>query len=169
MRTIVVALAVALVTASSSTAAFVVTSKNIKNGTIQLVDISPKATKALRGQRGLRGPSGLQEVTLVETLPPRIIPPGTSSSAEARCPAGQQPISGGFSNGSLTVTGSVPVLSNKSWVVFARNDTSAVGALTAFAYCAANVNVIPLGMPTSPLLATGRQLPPGEPGALPQP
>jgi hypothetical protein len=139
MRTIMVAIAVALVTASSSTAAFVVTSKNIKNGTIQLADLSTKAKKALRGQGGLR------EVTLVETLPPRIIPPGANSSAEARCPAGQQPISGGFSNGSLTVTGSVPVLSNKSWVVFARNDTTAVGALTVFVYCAENVNVIPLG------------------------
>jgi Tol biopolymer transport system component len=46
MRTIVVALAVALVTASSSTAALVVTSKNIKNGTIQLADISPRVLAA---------------------------------------------------------------------------------------------------------------------------
>ena len=45
MRTIVVALAVVLVTASSSTAAFVVTSKNIKNGTIQTVDLSAKAKR----------------------------------------------------------------------------------------------------------------------------
>ena len=142
MKTAFIAAVVsAIVAAASGTAATIlVTSKNIKNGTIQTVDISAKAKKALRGQGGLR------EVTLVETLPPRIIPPGSSSSAEARCPAGQQPISGGFSNGSLTVTGSVPFLSNKSWVVFARNDTSAVGALTVFAYCAENVNVIPLGM-----------------------
>ena len=143
MRTVMVAIAVALVTASSSTAAFVVTSKNIKNGTIQLADISPKAKKALHGQRG---PAGLKEVTVVETLPPRLVPPGANTSVEARCPAGQQPISGGFSNGSLTVTGSVPLLSNKSWVVFARNDTAAVGVLTVFAYCAENVNVVPLGM-----------------------
>ena len=46
MRTIVVALAVALVTASSSTAALVVTSKNIKNGTIQLADSSPRVLAA---------------------------------------------------------------------------------------------------------------------------
>jgi hypothetical protein len=60
MRTMAVALAVALVTAGSSTAAFVVTSKNIKNGTIQLVDISPRAKAGLRGQRGPRGLQGSQ-------------------------------------------------------------------------------------------------------------
>jgi Tol biopolymer transport system component len=47
MRTIVVALAVALVTASSSTAALVVTSKNMKNGTIQLADISPRVLASI--------------------------------------------------------------------------------------------------------------------------
>jgi hypothetical protein len=66
LRTIAVAVAVALVTAGGATAAFVVTSKNIKNGTIQLVDISAKAKKALRGQRGPRGPQGIQEITEVQ-------------------------------------------------------------------------------------------------------
>jgi len=93
MRTIMVALAVALVTASSSTAAFVVTSKNIKNGTIQLVDINPRAKKALRGQPG---PRGIQEVTLV-TSPPMPVPPGSPNArVEATCPDGELPISGAF-------------------------------------------------------------------------
>ena len=146
LRIVVVATVVALVTAGGSTAAFVVTSKTIKNGTIQLVDISPQAKKALRGQRGPRGPRGIDELALVTTLPPRIIPPGSASSAEAVCPAGQQPISGGASTGA-TITGSVPVLSSRAWVVFARNDTSTSQALTAIAYCAENVNIIPLGTP----------------------
>jgi hypothetical protein len=47
-----------LVSAASATAAFVVTSKNIKNGTIQTVDISAKAKRALRGNRGPRGTRG---------------------------------------------------------------------------------------------------------------
>jgi collagen triple helix repeat protein len=49
-----------LVSAASATAAFVVTSKNIKNGTIQTVDISAKAKRALRGNRGPRGLPGTQ-------------------------------------------------------------------------------------------------------------
>jgi hypothetical protein len=35
-----------------------VTSKDIKDGTIQLVDLSPSARAALRGQRGPIGPQG---------------------------------------------------------------------------------------------------------------
>jgi hypothetical protein len=49
-----------LVSSTSATAAFVVTSENIKNGTIQTVDISAKAKRALKGQRGLRGLAGAQ-------------------------------------------------------------------------------------------------------------
>jgi hypothetical protein len=142
MRTIVVALAVALVTASSSTAAFVVTSKNIKNGTIQLVDISPKAKKALRGQRG---PRGLQEVTVV-TTPPMLVPPGfPNASVEATCPDGEQPISGGFqATGVPTISTSAPNLSRRSWVVIG-NSVQIPATLTAVAYCAPNVTIHPLG------------------------
>jgi hypothetical protein len=61
---LIAAVVAAVVAAASGTAAtIVVTSKNIKNGTIQTVDISAKAKKALkgnRGPRGLRGRQGLQ-------------------------------------------------------------------------------------------------------------
>lgn len=60
MRIVMVALIVALVTASSSTAAFVVTSKTIKDGTIQTVDISANAKRALKGNRGPRGFNGYE-------------------------------------------------------------------------------------------------------------
>lgn len=54
MRAAIIAAAVALlVSATSATAALVVTSQNIKNGTIQTVDISAKAKRALRGIAGL--------------------------------------------------------------------------------------------------------------------
>jgi hypothetical protein len=56
---ITAAIVALLVSAMSATAAFVVTSKNIKNGTIQTVDISAKAKQALKGNRGPRGPQGL--------------------------------------------------------------------------------------------------------------
>jgi hypothetical protein len=147
LRMAVVATVVALVTAGGSTAAFVVTSKNIRNGTIQLVDISPQAKKALRGKRGPQGRRGIDEVTYVVTLPPRLIPPGSASSAEAACPAGQQPISGSFGPTGATITGSLPDLSRRVWVVFGRNETATPQVLTAIVYCAENVNIIPLRTP----------------------
>jgi hypothetical protein len=60
---VIAAVVAAVVAAASGTAAtIVVTSKNIKNGTIQTVDISAKAKRALtgsRGPRGLAGPAGV--------------------------------------------------------------------------------------------------------------
>ena len=57
---LIAAIVAAVVAAASGTAATImVTSKNIKNGTIQTVDISAKAKGALKGNRGPQGPSGL--------------------------------------------------------------------------------------------------------------
>src|SRR6266550_5210108 len=95
MKGLAIGLVVALVTAGSATAAFVVTSKNIKNGTIQLVDISAKAKKALRGQRGPQGPQGIQAITEVQS-PGTMLSPGGRGDASAACPDGEQPIAGGF-------------------------------------------------------------------------
>lgn len=56
---LVAAIVAAVVAAASATAAtIVVTSKNIKDGTIQSVDISAKAKQALRGRRGPVGCAG---------------------------------------------------------------------------------------------------------------
>jgi hypothetical protein len=56
---VIAAVVAAAVAAASGTAAtIIVTSKNIKNGTIQTVDISAKAQRSLRGNRGQRGLSG---------------------------------------------------------------------------------------------------------------
>ena len=53
---VIAAVVAAVVAAASGTAAtIVVTSKNIKNGTIQTVDISAKAKRALKGNRGPGG------------------------------------------------------------------------------------------------------------------
>jgi hypothetical protein len=53
---VIAAVVAAVVAAASGTAAtIVVTSKNIKNGTIQTVDISAKAKRALKGNGGPRG------------------------------------------------------------------------------------------------------------------
>jgi hypothetical protein len=60
MKSAVIAAVVSAVvaTASSTAATLVVTSNNIKNGTIQTVDISAKAKRALNGNRGPRGFQG---------------------------------------------------------------------------------------------------------------
>ena len=60
MRTALVAAAVsAVVAATSATAAtIVITSKNIKDGTIQTRDISAKAKRTLKGKIGPRGSAG---------------------------------------------------------------------------------------------------------------
>jgi hypothetical protein len=59
MKTLLAVFATALVVGvGTATAAVVVTSKNIKDGTIQMVDISAKAKAALKGNRGPAGPAG---------------------------------------------------------------------------------------------------------------
>ena len=134
-----------LVSTASATAAFVVTSKNIKNGTIQLVDISPKAKKALRGQQGPRGPQGIQTITEVRS-PLNLIPPGASGSAEASCPAGERPISGGFGgsqSGGMTIVNSTVSPSRGGWLVIAVNQGTTVGTVGAVAYCSPNVTITP--------------------------
>jgi hypothetical protein len=146
LRTIAVAFAVALATAGGSTAAFVVTSKSIKNGTIQLVDISPKAKKALRGLRGQRGPQGIQTIT--EVLGPTTgIPPGEFGGATASCPDGQQPIAGGFearNTPAVTVLISRRTRSPAGWAVGARNSSPTLTEpLNAFVYCSPNVTLQP--------------------------
>jgi hypothetical protein len=150
LRTIAVVVAVALVTAGGSAAAFVVTSKNIKNGTIQLVDISPRAKKALRGQRGFQGPQGppgIQAITEVQG-PPTDVPAGQIGSALAACPEGQQPITGGFESLSAgTGSGMRVDISRRSsggWVVGARNlNPAGTGRLIAYVYCSPSVTLMP--------------------------
>jgi Collagen triple helix repeat (20 copies) len=60
MKNAMIAAVVAAVVAAASgmAATVLVTSKNIKNGTIQTVDISAKAKRALKGNRGPRGFDG---------------------------------------------------------------------------------------------------------------
>jgi hypothetical protein len=147
MKGLAIGLAVALVTAGSATAAFVVTSKNIKNGTIQLVDVSAKAKKALRGQRGPRGLQGIQAITEVQG-PGTVLPPGERGDASAACPDGQQPITGGFEAHSAGTPGSVATVTlsrrtARGWGVTAQNSGTASGLLFAYVYCSPNVTLIP--------------------------
>lgn len=75
---LIAAIVAAVVAAASGTAAtLVVTSKNIKNGTIQTVDISAKAKRALKGNRGPRGFRGLAGPQGVQGPPGTAGMPGT--------------------------------------------------------------------------------------------
>jgi hypothetical protein len=107
MKNALIAAVVSAVIASTTAAAatIVVTSKNIKNGTIKTVDISAKAKRALkgnRGPRGLAGPAGAAGVrgpagpgmTDLEWVS------GSNSGtgeviAQVQCPAGKTVVSGG--------------------------------------------------------------------------
>jgi hypothetical protein len=55
---VVALLALVMATTGSAVAASLITSKQIKDGTIQTKDISKKARKALKGNRGAQGPAG---------------------------------------------------------------------------------------------------------------
>jgi hypothetical protein len=60
-RTLIVAVAVGVMAAvGTATAASLITSADIKNGTIQAKDISKKAKRTLKGNIGPQGPQGAQ-------------------------------------------------------------------------------------------------------------
>jgi hypothetical protein len=151
---LIAAVVAAVVAAASSTAAtIVVTSKNIKNGTIQTVDISAKAKRALRGNRGPRGfpglagpegspgpagpqgPPGVQSITGVANS--TTVAPGSFGTVTATCPGGQAPVSGGFLFAGIT-TASNRV--SPGWLVNGVNDLATPQQLTAFAYCSPNIS-----------------------------
>jgi hypothetical protein len=55
---VVALIALVMAMGGSAVAASLITSKQIKNGTIQLADISKKAQKSLKGKAGAQGPQG---------------------------------------------------------------------------------------------------------------
>ena len=155
-----IALFVALAgTATAGGVALIVTSANIKNGTIQLTDISPGAKRALKGKRGPAGPggpSGLAGATGptgpagppgVQTLT-RVnawveVAPTDFESVTAICPAGMAPVSGGHAfPGEIWQSERV----SNGWEVVGFN-TSDTNAFTLYveAYCSPNVKISVLG------------------------
>ena len=156
---LIAAVVSAIVAAASGTATtLVVTSKNIRNGTIQTVDISAKAKRALRGNRGprgsvgIRGPRGLPGLAGPAGAPGPRGPPGVLSlrtvvssvevlpgerrQVTATCPSGQRVVSGGFDFAGIVVHFRSGL---DGWVVDGVNDLSAPAVLTALGYCSPNV------------------------------
>lgn len=169
---VIAALVAAVVAAASGTAAtIVVTSKNIKNGTIQTIDISAKAKRSLKGNRGLRGltgapgpagpqgpagapgaqgspgpqgPSGIQNVQ--EIVATATLAPQTFGFVTAVCPAGTNPISGGGVAELGYVFWDARSAAGNGWDVGADNlDTTNSGVIAAVAYCSPNVTTSATG------------------------
>jgi hypothetical protein len=149
MKSAIIAGVVAmLVSSASATAAFVVTSKNIKNGTIQTIDLSAKARKALKGnagQAGARGPAGAQgppgfvgATRIVSATFP--VPSNTPGSPQTvSCPAGTGVISGGVISEAQGDTW-VDAPSGNGWSGAANNVAGVEpGELTVYALCAQGV------------------------------
>jgi hypothetical protein len=149
MKSAIIAGVVAmLVSSASATAAFVVTSKNIKNGTIQTVDLSAKAKKALKGKAGRagargpvgpQGPPGFVGATRVvsATFP---VPSNTAGSPQTvSCPAGTGVISGGVVSDTEGDTW-LDAPSGNGWSGAANNVASInPGEVTVYALCAQGV------------------------------
>jgi hypothetical protein len=156
MRAAIIAAIVAtLVSSASATAAFVVTSANIKNGTIQLVDLNGKTKQALKGRRGPRGFEGL-EGPRGEQGPPGVTPtytnaysnhataaPGSFAFVNAVCPQGTTVVGGGHATDSvgtakLIPTNSYPITmadGRGAWYVVMHNDGPQPEQFWATAYC----------------------------------
>ena len=152
---LIAAVVAAVVAAASGTAAtIVVTSKQIKNGTIQTVDISANAKRTLKGNRGPRGfqgvqgvqgtvgpagaqgPQGIQSLTAVSNTVSVLS--GAFGQVTATCPSGQRPVSGGFVFAGITI-GSSAV--GPGWFVMGHNDLAGTQDLKAIAYCSPNITV----------------------------
>jgi hypothetical protein len=122
MKTALIAAIVSAVVAASvatATTTIVITGAQIKNGSIQLQDLSPRAKRALKGQRGPRGfqgATGLQGTPGAAGVPgpkgtvdpnkvnqingaPVTIVPGGFADFSAFCAPGQLAISGGATLG----------------------------------------------------------------------
>jgi hypothetical protein len=163
---LIAAIVAAIVAAASGTAAtIVVTSKNIKDGTIQAVDISAKAKQALKGRRGARGaagvpgppgpqgaqgpqgspaPPGLQRLTLMTGA--GSVAPGNQVTVEAACSTGEIAVSGGYGLDSTDASVVQSFGNGHAWVVVAENSTGTgipTATVTAYAYCAPGVTFVP--------------------------
>ena len=153
---LIAAVVAAVVAAASSTAAtIVVTSKNIKNGTIKTVDISAGAKRALKGNRGPRGfpgargsqgvpgvqgPQGLQGIQRLVAVSATKSIPGNSAgdTVVAPCPSGMVAVGGGFSfSGGGTVFNSGSVTTG--WSVSGDTIDGPGADLTSTAYCSPNI------------------------------
>ena len=130
----------------------VITSGQIKNGTIELKDLSPAAVRALRGKigppgktgpagiAGVPGTAGVAGASGVSGLELAQGSASGTSTAVASCPAGKKVVSGGFFEGGVSPTPAIarsaPAPDLGSWDVNATSGGGASNVVTAYAICA---------------------------------
>jgi hypothetical protein len=109
-----IALFVSLAGNAGAGALLLITSKNIKNGSIQAVDLSRAAKAQLKGNEGPRGPQGPSGATGAQGLPGPLGPPGPQGLPGARGPEGPRGLQGppGASFSTFTLTSDMRKLCN---------------------------------------------------------
>lgn len=137
-----------------------ITSRDIKNGTIRLVDIAPATKKALRGQIGPQGPAGptgaqgaqgrvgptgpagapgaFAPSKISYVVAPTLIGP-RGGTATASCPAGAKVVGGGYTSTpspGATIASSRATSDGSGWAVTATNSGGPF-SFSAVAVCAA--------------------------------
>jgi hypothetical protein len=142
-------------------ASSLVGSKQIKDHSVQYVDLSKKAAAKLRGKRGPRGYQGINGLNGLQGPagpaglaggfdPAKVqyvtgasvtIAPGDVNAAGASCPAGSKVVGGGFmwsyETSGLTVQGSGPNAAGSAWVAALYNGGTIDATVNAYAVCAA--------------------------------
>lgn len=157
-RRVLILLAVVAVLSMASGAAAtraLITSKDIENGTIRPVDLSPAAKRTMRGKQGIRGargsrgPTGLRGVQGNQGLPGFTdvlfndnlgpISPNSSGTVSAVCLSGYKAVGGGFesTDPNVFVYASKPSATGFGWDVSARNAGDSPAAVWAYVLCAA--------------------------------
>lgn len=164
-----VALTALICTAATAGAASLITSAQIKNGTIQTRDLSSSAKRTLKGNAGTRGatgqrgpagpagPSAVGQLARYEST--TTVAPFDAGYAIAACPAGQRAVSGGYV--SISADGeaffSYDAGTRAGWAVGLDNlDSSVEGDLTAYVYCAPAGVAVAAGDARSRLRARAR-------------
>lgn len=130
---------------AGAVAAQLITSAQIKDRTIRVVDLHPSAVRSLRGRRGPAGPGGSPgpaggfdpaKVT-VRVSPEVAVPPNALRDAQADCAAGEVAVAGGFVATSGQVWRSRPTDDGRGWLVGVDSFQVRVanGAVRAYAIC----------------------------------
>ncbi|MDP9400535.1 MAG: hypothetical protein M3P39_06240, partial [Actinomycetota bacterium] len=140
-----------------------VRSSEVKNGSLQVRDLSREARRRLRGARGPQGPQGppgpagpagtgqagrpggptaigLTIKNTVASAPaaPNEEASGISPRVSATCDPGQRATGGGVSVGdraSMAVVESYPEANGTAWTATVNNDAGAARAFTVYAVC----------------------------------
>ncbi|HEX4805648.1 MAG TPA: hypothetical protein VFU94_07085 [Conexibacter sp.] len=149
--------------AGTAGAARFITGKDIRNGSIGLVDLSRSARKSLQGRAGPagpQGPAGAQGApgpsSLATTVLSQLfdVAPSSFGDAEVRCPGGMVATGGSLSSGALIPVFDAPSDDGGGWQATAYNTDSSTTYRMA-------ITVVCTPGSAQVILSTGRRAPDG--------